>query len=195
MGTESNYVRIQCKYIGLLCSFCQNQLNVMPFKVGRFPVKYLGVPLITKRLGREECKQLIDKVSNKVVDWKNKALSYAGNDSWMWKCLLGLRDKAKQHIEYIVGNGKRIFAWYDKWIDMGPLCQIIDNRDLYNARFDKNATVADMISVFPELNNIQVPTLSEDQDKAIWRCNNGDLKQFSITQTWNDYKGSYPEVS
>ncbi|GKA55389.1 RNA-directed DNA polymerase, eukaryota, reverse transcriptase zinc-binding domain protein [Tanacetum coccineum] len=53
-------------------------LNVMPFKVGKFPVKYLGFPLITKRLGREEYKQLIDEVRNKVGDWKNKSLTYAG---------------------------------------------------------------------------------------------------------------------
>ncbi|GJW18232.1 RNA-directed DNA polymerase, eukaryota, reverse transcriptase zinc-binding domain protein [Tanacetum coccineum] len=259
----------------------RNILNVMPFKVGRFPVKYLGVPLITKRLGRGECKQLIDKVRNKVDDWKNKSLSYAGQliasvlnsmqvywacvfllpktavkdierilKGFLWchgdltrgkakiawktlckpKCQGGLgfkelgmwnevlltrhiwniaankesvwvkwvhivKLKAKQHIEYIVGNGKRISAWYDKWNEMGPLCQIIDSRDLYNARYDKKATVADMIhnnqwrwkdelnNVFPELNNIQVPTLSEDQDKSMWRCSNGELKQFSIRQT------------
>ncbi|GJX82525.1 RNA-directed DNA polymerase, eukaryota, reverse transcriptase zinc-binding domain protein [Tanacetum coccineum] len=53
-------------------------LNVMPFKVGKFPVKYLGFPLITKRLGREEYKQLIDKVRNNVDDWKNKSLTYVG---------------------------------------------------------------------------------------------------------------------
>ncbi|GJS45540.1 hypothetical protein Tco_0595661 [Tanacetum coccineum] len=97
----------------------------------------------------------------------------------MWKCLLSLRDKAKEHIEYIVGNGKNISAWYDKWNEIGPLCQIIDIRDLYNARFDKNVTV---------------PTLSDTHDKAMWRCNNGDLTKFTIRQTWNDYRGNYPEV-
>ncbi|GKC20611.1 RNA-directed DNA polymerase, eukaryota, reverse transcriptase zinc-binding domain protein [Tanacetum coccineum] len=258
----------------------RNILNVMPFKVGRFPVKYLRVPLITKRLGRGECKQLIDKVRNKVDDWKNKSLSYAGRIQLIasilnsmqvyWACVfllpktavkdikrilkgflwchgdltrgkamiawktlckpkcqggLGFKDlgmwnevlltrhiwniavnkesvwvkwvhivklKAKQHIEYIVGNGKRILAWYDKWNKMGPLCQIIDSRDLYNARYDKKATVADMIhnnqwrwkdelnNVFPELNNIQVPTLSEDQDKSMWRCSNGELKHHTF---------------
>nr|GEU85081.1 hypothetical protein [Tanacetum cinerariifolium] len=53
-------------------------LNVMPFTVVKFHVKYLGVPLITKRLSMEECKQILDKVKNKVDDWKNKFLSYAG---------------------------------------------------------------------------------------------------------------------
>nr|GEV66261.1 hypothetical protein [Tanacetum cinerariifolium] len=49
----------------------------LPFNVGKLPVKYLGVPLVTKKLGAKECKQPVDKVKNKVEDWKNKYLSYA----------------------------------------------------------------------------------------------------------------------
>ncbi|GJS44885.1 hypothetical protein Tco_0595006 [Tanacetum coccineum] len=30
------------------------------------------------RLGLADCKQLVDKVKNVILDWKNKALSYAG---------------------------------------------------------------------------------------------------------------------
>ncbi|GKD70898.1 RNA-directed DNA polymerase, eukaryota, reverse transcriptase zinc-binding domain protein [Tanacetum coccineum] len=48
------------------------------FKVGSLPVKYLGIPSITKKLGINDCKELVDKVKRKVNDWKNKALSYAG---------------------------------------------------------------------------------------------------------------------
>ncbi|GJT20553.1 RNA-directed DNA polymerase, eukaryota, reverse transcriptase zinc-binding domain protein [Tanacetum coccineum] len=53
-------------------------LNIMPFQVGTFPNRYLGVPLITKRLGKTECKKLVDKVKSRIGDWKNKFLSYAG---------------------------------------------------------------------------------------------------------------------
>ncbi|GKB54358.1 hypothetical protein Tco_0905111 [Tanacetum coccineum] len=95
---------------------------------------------------------------------------------------------------------------------MGPLCQIIDSRDLYNARFDKNAIVADMIhnnqwiwkdewkTVFPELNNIQVPTLSDTQDKAMWRCNNDNRNVQSIgyvpdlKQNWEDTICPWPQI-
>ncbi|GKA87979.1 RNA-directed DNA polymerase, eukaryota, reverse transcriptase zinc-binding domain protein [Tanacetum coccineum] len=42
------------------------------------PMKYLEVPLMTKRLSSKDCRQLIDKVKNRVDDWKNKYLSYAG---------------------------------------------------------------------------------------------------------------------
>ncbi|XP_071705122.1 uncharacterized protein [Rutidosis leptorrhynchoides] len=41
-------------------------------------MKYLGVPLLAKRLGIKDCKCLVDKVKNKVNNWKLKKLSYAG---------------------------------------------------------------------------------------------------------------------
>ncbi|GJT19200.1 RNA-directed DNA polymerase, eukaryota, reverse transcriptase zinc-binding domain protein [Tanacetum coccineum] len=53
-------------------------LQALPFKMGKLPVKYLGIPLMAKRLGIKECKCLVDKVKCKVLDWKNKCLSYAG---------------------------------------------------------------------------------------------------------------------
>ncbi|GKA30820.1 putative RNA-directed DNA polymerase [Tanacetum coccineum] len=53
-------------------------LNVLPFEEGRLPVKYLGVPLISSRLMVRDCKELVEKVENRVQDWKNKSLSIAG---------------------------------------------------------------------------------------------------------------------
>nr|GEU94883.1 hypothetical protein [Tanacetum cinerariifolium] len=63
-------------------------LNVMPFTVVKFHVKYLGVHLITKRLSMDACKQLLDKVKNKVDDWKNKFGDLArGKAKIAWKTL------------------------------------------------------------------------------------------------------------
>ncbi|GJV94862.1 putative RNA-directed DNA polymerase [Tanacetum coccineum] len=53
-------------------------LNVMPMNVGMLRVRYLGVPLISKRLFSNYCLPLIDKVRQRILDWKNKALSFAG---------------------------------------------------------------------------------------------------------------------
>lgn len=50
----------------------------MPFEEGKLPVRYLGVPLISTRLHIKECQTLIEKVKNRIEDWKNKALSFAG---------------------------------------------------------------------------------------------------------------------
>lgn len=51
--------------------------SIMPFKEGKLPVRYLGVPLVTKKIGVPDCNQLIDRVQGKLNDWKNKSLSYA----------------------------------------------------------------------------------------------------------------------
>ena len=62
------------------------------------------------------------------------------------KSLLGLREKAKRHIEMKIGNGMKTSVWFDKWCNLGPLSQIVTRRDLYDARFDANATISEMVS-------------------------------------------------
>ncbi|GKC77883.1 RNA-directed DNA polymerase, eukaryota, reverse transcriptase zinc-binding domain protein [Tanacetum coccineum] len=41
-------------------------LLILPFGKGKLPMKYLGVPLISKRLGIKDCKCLIDKIKAKI---------------------------------------------------------------------------------------------------------------------------------
>nr|XP_043615865.1 uncharacterized protein LOC122587764 [Erigeron canadensis] len=45
---------------------------------GSLPVKYLGVPLVSTRLIYRDCKELIEKINNRVNNWKNKFLSFVG---------------------------------------------------------------------------------------------------------------------
>ncbi|GJT29450.1 RNA-directed DNA polymerase, eukaryota, reverse transcriptase zinc-binding domain protein [Tanacetum coccineum] len=66
-------------FCGSLNEEVRNQiLNILPFQLGKLPVKYLGVPLMDKKIGVKDCKNLVDKVRQKLNDWKNKSLSYAG---------------------------------------------------------------------------------------------------------------------
>ncbi|GJY95063.1 RNA-directed DNA polymerase, eukaryota, reverse transcriptase zinc-binding domain protein [Tanacetum coccineum] len=53
-------------------------LEVLPFKHGKLPMKYLGVPLISKKLSLSDCKSVIDNVDTRINNWRNKLLSYAG---------------------------------------------------------------------------------------------------------------------
>ncbi|GJX14321.1 hypothetical protein Tco_0206079 [Tanacetum coccineum] len=41
-------------------------------------MKYLGVPLITKKITANDCEPLVEKVKSRILDWRNKALSYLG---------------------------------------------------------------------------------------------------------------------
>ncbi|GJW88424.1 RNA-directed DNA polymerase, eukaryota, reverse transcriptase zinc-binding domain protein [Tanacetum coccineum] len=134
-------------------------------------------------------------------------VSVENNDSWIWKSLLDLREKARSYVVSKVGNGKSTSVWYDNWSEMGPICQHISTRDIYDARFDQNATIADMVvdgkwlwknewaSKFPNICNIGVPLLNDDADTVLWKCNNGNKKAFSVSQVWKDYCESLPKVT
>ncbi|GJW73852.1 putative reverse transcriptase domain, reverse transcriptase zinc-binding domain protein [Tanacetum coccineum] len=70
------------KSTAYFCNVCnhvkQDILSIMPFAEGTLPVKYLGVPLISSRLFNRDCKILVERVTNRIEDWKNKSLSFAG---------------------------------------------------------------------------------------------------------------------
>ncbi|GKD39369.1 hypothetical protein Tco_1259576, partial [Tanacetum coccineum] len=168
------------------------------------------MPLITKRLSREECKQLLDKVKNKVGDWKNKFLYYArrvqliasvlGSIQIYWASVFQLPKTTLKDIERILkgflwcqgdlARGKAKIAWKTL---CKPKCQGgLGFKDLgrWNEIWQEKWN-----SIFPEICNIQVPTLSNNHDKTVWRCNDGSLKYFLVKQTWEDYKEIHPEVS
>ncbi|GKB71597.1 RNA-directed DNA polymerase, eukaryota, reverse transcriptase zinc-binding domain protein [Tanacetum coccineum] len=56
----------------------QSILETVPFKVEKLPVRYLGVPLTSKRIRVKDCKVLTDKIKGRISNWKNKYLFYAG---------------------------------------------------------------------------------------------------------------------
>ena len=48
------------------------------FQIGTLPVKYLGVPLITRQLSNHDCAPLVARITKRVRHWLTKFLSYAG---------------------------------------------------------------------------------------------------------------------
>ena len=48
------------------------------FSLGRFPMRYLGVPLISTRLTHSDCLPLIQRITARIQSWTSKSLSYAG---------------------------------------------------------------------------------------------------------------------
>lgn len=52
--------------------------------------------------------------------WKVKARQ---NDSWSWQKILQLRDIARPHARWKVGDGSNISFWHDHWSDYSPLSQ------------------------------------------------------------------------
>nr|GEX35131.1 hypothetical protein [Tanacetum cinerariifolium] len=53
-------------------------LKILSLAVGILPVRYLGHPLISSRLCKHHCSNLLDKIKKRLFNWKNKSLSFAG---------------------------------------------------------------------------------------------------------------------
>nr|GEW13022.1 hypothetical protein [Tanacetum cinerariifolium] len=71
-------------------------LQIMPFSEGTLPVIYLGVPLISSRLFNRDYKYLVEKAKNRIGDWKNKSLSYAGRLQLLMRRCLKTQDMLRQ---------------------------------------------------------------------------------------------------
>ena len=53
-------------------------LNATGYSLGRFPMRYLGVPLISTRLTHSDFMPLIQRITARVQSWTSNSLSYAG---------------------------------------------------------------------------------------------------------------------
>ncbi|GJZ23567.1 RNA-directed DNA polymerase, eukaryota, reverse transcriptase zinc-binding domain protein [Tanacetum coccineum] len=152
---------------GLSCAEQQCILNIISFSVGKLPVRYLGVSLLTKNLSISDCKPLIRKVKAKVNDWKNKNLSYVRRVQLIASVLRELtKGKAKISWDNICkpkdqgGLGlKNLVDWNEvlmikhlwnvvvkkETLWASPLSDFIDTRDIYDARLNKKCSIKEIV--------------------------------------------------
>ena len=77
-GLQVNKQKSAIFMAGLSDDIKTDFLNTTGFGLGRFPMKYLGVPLISTRLSQSDCQPLLDKILGIIHSWTSRALSYAG---------------------------------------------------------------------------------------------------------------------
>lgn len=65
-------------------------LACLTMKEGKLPVRYLGVPLISKTLSVADCTMLMKKISGMIYSWLSKNLSFAGRLQLLSSVLYGM---------------------------------------------------------------------------------------------------------
>lgn len=55
-------------------------VGILCFNEGSLPIRYLGVPFISSRLKKSDCKSLVDRIVTRAISWASQVffLSYAG---------------------------------------------------------------------------------------------------------------------
>ena len=56
-------------------------VSALGINVGHLPLTYLGLPLVSKRLSRDQCLPLLSRLQAKLAGWKGRFLAMAGRCS------------------------------------------------------------------------------------------------------------------
>ena len=77
-GLQVNKQKSAIFIVGVNDDVKNDLVNTTGFSLGSFPMKYLGVPLISTRLSHCDCQPLLDKIMARIQSWTSRSLSYAG---------------------------------------------------------------------------------------------------------------------
>ncbi|XP_070046455.1 uncharacterized protein [Nicotiana tomentosiformis] len=77
-GLEINKKKSSIFFGGVSHDMQEDILEFLGIQKGEFPVRYMGVPLISNRVSLVQCQSLIDKLVGRITSWTAKLLSYVG---------------------------------------------------------------------------------------------------------------------
>ncbi|XP_059310292.1 uncharacterized protein LOC132061506 [Lycium ferocissimum] len=90
-GLEANKDKSSIYMSGVAPSLKQEILQVLWYKEGELPFKYLGVPLSSKKLTIAQCFPLVEKITERIGCWSAKLLSYAGRTHLIKSVIFGIQ--------------------------------------------------------------------------------------------------------
>nr|GEV87614.1 RNA-directed DNA polymerase, eukaryota, reverse transcriptase zinc-binding domain protein [Tanacetum cinerariifolium] len=178
--------------------------KIVPFAVGKLPVRYLGVPLVTRRLTVKDCKSFVEKLCRhtrllfssfprpllKKLITSLKVSYEAKVKRLMVKQRLPERKLKGRNVWEVPSDDNASWGWRN----------LMELRD---AGFHNNATVESMFgdgqSKIPDdwiaqnslLKQVK-PTLNKNStDKVRWQSNDKNMVKFNIHRVWKDLKDQY----
>ena len=77
-GLQLNCAKSEIFSTGITRNMLGEIHNETWFKIGTLPVRYLGVPLVTRRLTTKDCAPLVDRIVARITCCSAKLLSHAG---------------------------------------------------------------------------------------------------------------------
>ncbi|KAG7563624.1 Reverse transcriptase domain [Arabidopsis suecica] len=87
-GLSMNREKTNLFYAGL-SDREEAEIALYGFLVGSLPVRYLGLPLMSRKLKISEYSPLLEKITNKFRGWATKSLSYAGRAQLLKSVIYG----------------------------------------------------------------------------------------------------------
>jgi hypothetical protein len=117
--------------------------------------------------------------------------------SWSWKKILKLRGDAKDFLSFKVGDGKKIFLWFDSWHPAGYLFDRYGYRTVYDAGRDIGPKLSSIIRngewYWPSArsdNLVEIQSRLPEvviggDDLPVWKGSKG---VYSCAETWDQLR-------
>nr|GEV70160.1 hypothetical protein [Tanacetum cinerariifolium] len=114
--------------------------------------------------------------------------------------ILKLRPTVREFFWSKIRDGNNTSLWFDRWCVTGPLANHVSTCDMHRARLNPSAKVKDIVQngscawpreltdKYPVLIESTLPIMEDNSDFVMWRCCNGMVKKFSVSQVWSDIR-------
>lgn len=89
-GLQLNCAKSELYCCGISASTIQEMKSATGFRIGELPVRYLGMPLTSRKLNAKDCKILLYKILIRIRHWSAKLLSYVGRLQLIKSILLSM---------------------------------------------------------------------------------------------------------
>ncbi|XP_021994704.1 uncharacterized protein LOC110891319 [Helianthus annuus] len=173
-------------------------LSFLPFVEGTLPVKYLGVPLISSGLVYKDCSVLVERLDQRISNWKNKLLSFTGRLQLInsvlssmhiyWSSVFILPVRITLELVARMRN----FLWssdgsFHKGFSLNNSVQEV----YVNGTWGWPVAWRDMFPVLIQLDSIHL--MPNTPDRLMWKDGN-DLVEHSSSQVWHSIRRRAEEV-
>nr|GEU99253.1 hypothetical protein [Tanacetum cinerariifolium] len=143
------------------------------------PVKYLGVPLVSRSLKAKQCKCLIDKVFKRVNDWRSKGLSFARR--------LQLISIVLSSIQGELTKGKAKIAWANVCKPKKEGGLRVKDLPVWNkAMLAKH--IWNIAITYQAVKNLNIPRINEGKDKIVWKNSDNKEVKVLVRGVWEDLR-------
>lgn len=89
-GLKINFHKSDLMTINVEETLAKDFAQIFCCKMGKFPIKYLGVPLHYDNLRREDIQPIIDRIIKRLSGWMGRFLTYRGKIVLLCACIISI---------------------------------------------------------------------------------------------------------
>ncbi|XP_074361033.1 uncharacterized protein LOC141701249 [Apium graveolens] len=161
---------------------------------GDLPIKFLGIPLVSKRLTAADCVPLINNLCAQILHWTSKFLSQAGRLQLIRLVLFAIQS---------FWASSSFSMWHDPWLGGRTLLdlfgfEIISLAESSNFALVRESLLNDSWNIAPsnhtlmmELRNLLNNTEISSSNRILW----DDLSTIKTSDIWYSLRSRKPQVA